>query len=307
MAENTARCKRALVTGATGYVGSNVVTGLFNQGWKVEVIVRPSSNLDLLSDIRNNISVHVFNGDMKHMLEIVDISSPDVVFHIASMVIGEHKPNQVQDLISSNVTFGAQLLEAMAANNIKNIVNTSTYWEHYENKEYSPVNLYGATKKAFRDILQYYVEVKDMLAITLELYDTYGPNDPRQKLLNLLLEKAVTGKSLAMSPGEQKVDLVHIDDVVRAYEVAAKILVDGKVEGHEVYGVASGQAVTLKELVAIFERLIGKKINIEWGGRDYRSREMMNTYNGYNRLPGWGAEISLESGMGALLSSGNHR
>lgn len=297
MAEQKLGHKRALVTGATGFVGSNLVRGLLNKGWMVDVIVRPSSSLEIFVDVKNNLSIHVFNGEMEQMSEIVLKSSPDVVFHVASMVVGEHESEQVVRIVSSNITFGSQLLEAMSLNGVSKFINTGTYWEHYENKHYSPVNLYAATKHAFQSILQYYVEAKGIKAVTLELFDPYGPNDPRPKLVNLLIRIAETGESLAMSPGEQKIDLVHIDDVVKAYIVVAKRLIDCKVEGHEIYGIGSGQPVTLKDVVAIIERQTGRKLNIEWGKRDYRSREVMLPYNGYDCIPGWRAKIKLYNGI----------
>lgn len=287
--------KRALVTGATGFVGSNLVRGLINKDWNVDVIVRSSSNLDVLDAVKNNLTIHSFDGGMEQMQEIVLKASPDMVFHLASMVLGEHKSSQIEGLISSNITFGSQLLEAMMINGISKFINTGTYWEHYENKQYSPVNLYAATKHAFQTILQYYVEAKGIEVVTLKLFDLYGPNDPRPKLLNLLMRIAETGEPLAMSLGEQKIDLVHIDDVVRAYEVAAMRLVNGKVEGHEVYGVGTFSPVTLKEIVTLLELKTKKKLNIDWGGRPYRSREVMEPWGTYETLPGWHPEINFRS------------
>lgn len=302
MVERKSDRKRALVTGATGFVGSNLVRGLISKGWKVDVIVRSSSRLDALEPGKDNLTIHVFNGEMERMLEIVLKATPDVVFHIASMVVGEHEPEQIESLVSSNITFGSQLLEAMSINGVSKFINTGTYWEHYENRQYSPANLYAATKYAYQAILQYYVEARGIEAITLKLFDPYGPNDPRPKLLNLLLRVAETGELLAMSPGEQKIDLVYIDDVVEAYEVAAKRLAAGEVEGHEIYGVGSGQAITLKELVGFFERETEKKVNIEWGERPYRDREVMMPWNQYKVLPGLGARVSFNKGLKSLFS-----
>jgi len=235
------------------------------------------------------------------MSEIVGQSSPQVVFHLASLVLGDHESDDVSALVSSNILLGTQLLEAMANNGIKYLINTGTYWEHYENKKYSPVNLYAATKHAFQDILQYYSEAKGINAITLKLFDPYGPNDPRPKLLNLLVKITKTGEKLAMSPGEQKIDFVHIDDVVQAYIVAAQRLLEGEDAEHEVYGVASGHPITLKELVKIVEEVTKKKLNIEWGGRHYRGREVMWPWNGYKPLPMWKPKTRLGDGILSLF------
>lgn len=293
--------KRALVTGATGYIGSNLVNTLIREGWGVGVIVRSSSSLKLISDVSDKIDVYEMSDASDCMLDIVGKAKPDVVFHVASMVLNEHKPEEVTALIASNITFGTQLLEAMVAHGIMRFINTGTYWEHYENKGYNPVNLYAATKRAFQDLLQFYVEARGVKAITLKLFDPYGPNDPRPKLLNLLMKIAKTGETLAMSLGEQKIDLVHVDDVVNAYLIAAQRLLEGKVQGHEQYGVGTGNPITLRVLASIIEEETGKKLNIDWGARPYREREVMKSCDHLTGLKGWDADISIEKGIAMML------
>ncbi len=293
--------KRALITGATGFTGSNLARKLLNHKWKVDVIVRPSSNMRLISDVQNNLTVFEFDGDTENLINIVSKSSPDIVIHIASLILSEHRSDQVESLIRSNVLFGTQLLEAMSIVGVRSLINTSTFWEHYEGNNYNPVNLYAATKHAFGNILKFYVEAKQISAITLKLFDTYGPNDPRPKLLNLLLRAAETGEPLAMSPGEQQIDLVHIDDVVQAYTTAAQRLLDGKVNGHESYGVTSGNPISLKELVALLEKQIGKKINIAWGKRPYRTREVMQLWSREGTIDGWSPKIKLIDRLRQLI------
>ncbi|WP_287962491.1 NAD-dependent epimerase/dehydratase family protein [Alcanivorax sp.] len=293
--------KKALVTGATGFIGSHLVRALLRNGWEVDVIVRPCSSLSMLTDVEARIGTCEHAGDMQGMLDIVTVSKPDVVFHVASLFLSNHQSEQVEELIRSNVLFGTQLLEAMAASGVRKMVNTSTNWEHYEGKDYSPVNLYAATKRAFQDILQYYVEAKGVQAITLKLFDSYGPNDPRPKLLKLLLEAANTGKPLALSPGEQKIDLVHVDDVASAYLVAAERLLSRKVTECECYGVYSGKAVSIRELVRFVEEKTGRTLHVCWGGRGYRSREVMEPYYGLNPPPGWSPKHTLEQGLESLL------
>lgn len=293
--------KKALVTGATGFIGSRLVRGLLRDGWQVDALVRPTSTLVRLSGVDKEIGLLLFDGKTTTMLELVVNSSPDVVFHAASLFVSEHQPEQIESLIRSNVLLGTQLLEAMAKAGCKYLVNTSTSWEHYENKDYSPVNLYAATKRAFQDILQFYVEANGIRAITLKLFDTYGPDDPRPKLINLLLQAAATGEPLSLSPGEQKLNLVHVDDVVAAYSIAAQRLLEGRVHGHEVYGVGGGRPISLRQLVTLVEQVSGKKLNIKWGGRPYRKREVMEPASTYPLLPGWVPRWSLEAGLKSCI------
>jgi nucleoside-diphosphate-sugar epimerase len=150
----------ALVTGATGFVGSRLVKKLVCDGWVVHIIVRDGSKLTELKEIVGDIHIHEYDGSSSSMTEIVSSSNPSVVFHLASLFLSEHKSDQINDLIDSNITFGTQLLEAMVTCQVYNLVNTGTSWQHYQNEQYSPVNLYAATKQAFENIVQYYVEAR---------------------------------------------------------------------------------------------------------------------------------------------------
>lgn len=236
------------------------------------------------------------------MRGIVRNACPDVVFHLASWFLSEHQPKDIERLIESNLLFGTQLVEAITLEGMKYLVNTGTSWQHYENHDYSPVNLYAATKQAFETLLQFYVEARDLRVITLKLFDTYGTDDPRPKLINLLRRVAIEGESLAMSPGEQLVDLVHVDDVVRAFRMAGDRLVAGAVCGHECYAVSSTQPMRLREVVALAEFVLERRLPIDWGGRPYRDREVMRPWSG-NTIPGWKQVIPLRTGLSACLAA----
>lgn len=287
----------ALITGGAGYVGSFLAKRLVEEQWEVHVIVRAGSDLALLASVVKRVGLHVHDGSTDGMMHIMEAVKPSVVFHLASLFLAQHMPKDVVPLIQSNVVFATQLVEAMAQSNVRNLINTGTSWQHYENKSYSPVCLYAATKQAFEALLQYYVEARFIKAITLELCDTYGPNDPRPKLFHLLRKISESGETLAMSPGEQMLDIVYIDDVIDAYLLSAERLLNKDGGMQERYTVSSGKPISLKGVVASFEKLKGKKLSIQWGGRPYREREVMSAWDRGNKLPGWTAKMSLEAGL----------
>ena len=160
---------------------------------------------------------------MTSLLEAVSVCRPDVVVHLASLFLAQHNQNQVQALIDSNISFGALMLEAMIANSVFAFINTSSVWLHYNNEDYNPANLYASTKKAFSDVLRYYTEATPLKAITLELPDTYGPNDPRRKIVSILVESIQKREHISLTAGEQFLDLVHVDDIVDAFRLAANV------------------------------------------------------------------------------------
>lgn len=295
--------KIALVTGSSGYIGSQLVQHLLRDNWCVHLITRNSVEIEDSTYIKNKY-FHIYDGKWKSLDRAVTLSRPDVVFHLASLVIVEHQSNQIDSLINSNVLFGTQLLESCARNGVKHFINTGTSWQHYRENLYDPVCLYAATKQAFEDILDYYVDAYQMQVITLKLFDTYGPHDPRSKLVNLLLRSLQSGEKIEMSPGEQLLDLVHIDDVIRAYLLCAKELEESKEKySHTRYAVSSGHAISVRSLVDLIEKLCQKKINAVFGGRPYRQREVMFPWRGGNRPREWIPQVSLTDGLISVIES----
>ncbi|VVS90862.1 NAD-dependent epimerase/dehydratase family protein [Desulfoluna spongiiphila] len=274
----------ALLTGATGFVGSHLCRRLLNDGWEVHAIVRSSSNYKLMHDTKNSVSLHTYDGSIQCMQRIVAKSNPIMIFHLASLFISRHDPTDIDEMIKSNITIGTHLADAAIQHNCLNFINTGTSWQHYQNETYNPVNLYAATKQAFEDILKYYSEAYKLKVITLKLFDTYGPDDPRPKLMNLLQKAADTGQTLDMSPGDQLVDLVYIDYVVDKFCIAADKLLKSNSRPEGSYGVGTGNPISIKWLVKKIETEKGKKINVNWGAIPYRFREVMVPWSSFEIL-----------------------
>ncbi|MBW1712355.1 MAG: NAD(P)-dependent oxidoreductase, partial [Deltaproteobacteria bacterium] len=288
---------RALVSGASGFVGGHLVRRLAREGQEVHAILRPSSQAGRLAEIKGLV-IHCHDGTTAGLIRIVEAARPEVVFHLASLFVAEHSWPDLAPLIESNVLFGAQLAEAMAACQVTRLVNTGTAWQHYQDRDYSPVCLYAATKQALEDILRFYVEAAGLRVITLKLFDTYGPDDHRPKLFSALSRAAAEGQTLALSPGEQLLDLVHVEDVVEAFVLAARRLLAGQAEQMETYAVSSAAPLPLRQVVETYLKATGRRLSLDWGGRPYRAREVMVPWSKGQRLPGWGPKIGLEEGLG---------
>lgn len=288
--------KRAIVTGATGFVGSNLCRKLLNQGWEVGIIADSRFGFKNVEDIKNQLSI-LEDISLEGITNFFQDYRAHVVFHLASLFIAEHESKQVENLIDSNLKFGSYILEAMRNSDTKLIINTGTSWQHYHTNDYNPVCLYAATKEAFMDILKYYVEGEELRTITLKLFDTYGENDKRPKLINLLNKFAEEKTELNMSKGEQMLDLVHVDDVTEAFINAFEYLDEQKEIKYEEFGVSSGREIKLKEVIEIFEEISQKKINVNWGAKPYRKREVMKLWTNFEKLPNWECKISIEEGL----------
>lgn len=293
---------KILVTGATGFIGNHLSRRLLKNGHSICAVLRNESASAGLK--RRGIDYFVDPGDTEELIEYFSKEKFDGCVHLASCFIVEHKPADIPDLINSNLLFSTRVLEASARTDVNWFINTGTFWQHYENNEYSPVNLYAATKQAFEAIIRYYSDIFSINIVTLKLNDSYGPEDVRPKIFKLWSDIAESGETLEMSPGGQLVDFTHVYDIVDAYIRMIEILENedpGNYRGRS-YAVSSGSPIKLKELAEVFSRVTNKKLNIKWGKRPYRKREVMVPWSKGERVPGWGPKISLEEGISGLFN-----
>lgn len=284
-----------LLSGATGFIGTHLRTRLLDEGHTLTVILTPSS-----TPISNPaITSYVYDSDIDHLASFTEGGHFDGVIHLASLFLAQHKMSDIQGLINSNVLFATSLLEAATKAKIPWFINTGTFWQHFENRDYSPVNLYAATKQAFEDIAKYYYETSPVNFVTIKLCDTFGPNDPRPKIFNLWLKNSQSQETLDMSPGEQQIDISYIDNVIDGYVQLIKRLskdTTRKLSGRS-YAISSAERMTLKELSILFEKVTGTKLHINWGGKPYRPREVMVPWNKGEKIPEWESRISIAEGI----------
>ncbi len=300
----------AIVTGATGYVGQSLANALFDANWTVYCVVRNRlAALETLAVPGSNIIV--YDGSYESLLQLPDChDSQAVLFHLASQASYDCPGENVTQMLEANITFGTQLLEAMGQLGVDKLINTGSYWQYDQTGGYDPVCLYAATKQAFDNIIQYYTDSRNINCITLTLFEVYGINDPRKKLLALLAHAKSVDAPIQLSPGLQKLDMTYISDVTAAYQIAAQQLMstrEGKV--NQCYAINSGTTVTLQQLISQYEQVHDTQLNIAWGARPYRQNEVMSPWQPApeDHLKGWQALVGLKEGLAMIKDNENKK
>ncbi len=297
---------RVLITGASGYVGSNLAQYLTkSDGYKVFALVRPTSDTSRLKMMGHKVELIEYALTPDSIEQAVAQAHPDVVVHLAALMILSPRPDQIKQLIDANILFGTLLVDAMVHHEARAMVNTGTFWEHMDDMEhYCPVNLYASSKRAFQDILKYYECAEYLRFITLELHSVYGPYDPRPKILSLFKKSAISSEPVKLSPGNQVLDFVHIDDVVRAYEKAMWYVYNNKDCSSATVPIGSGNGLSLRKMAEVYEDCIKRPLNIEWEGISYRPREVMKSIANLGpakEILGWQPDFDIKSGIEHML------
>lgn len=302
---------RALITGATGYIGTALARHLHTAKWEVHTLLRASSDPAHLGAAVQDITCHrIDESEGGAAVALVEAVQPDCVFHLASRIQPSHTASDIRPLLASNIALGVELLEGIARINADRqsassvLVAAGTYWAHGERGEGAPNSLYAASKHAFEAFLPFYSQHRGVPCCSLLLYDVYGPRDPRGKLIPTLVESALSKQSspLAMSPGDQLLDLVYQDDVVRGFVIAAEGLRAGSIDAGR-YRLDSGERVSLKALVEKIATIAGHAPAVEFGARPYPGNQIMVPLGTGPRLPGWDPAVSLAQGLQTLLSA----
>lgn len=294
---------RAIITGATGYIGSRLANYLLNLGWEIHIITKQNFDSSNIENIKEKLHIFQYNNDINNLVNYFTLIKADVVFHLAAAVITNYTVNDIPTLIQSNIQFGTDILEAMKISHTPLLINTGSYWQNYNSNNYNPVDLYAATKEAFEKIIVYYTELKYIRCINLRLFDIYGEDDKRPKLLNKLCEIAGSEITLDISPGEQFLDMVHVSDVCKAYLLAYNYLKTNMCITNETYGIYTGKQYQLKDIIHMLQNLLGKSINVNLGGKKYKEREIMRPNYCFKMLPGWHSEIELKEGLKLLITN----
>ncbi|MDB4533098.1 NAD-dependent epimerase/dehydratase family protein [bacterium] len=265
--------KRIVVSGGAGFVGQHLVRNLVQSGERPIVIVRPDSDTSALDALAENVDCWIYDGTYHSLQECFTKWDIGTVYHLATRFLADHQPDDIDDLIESNITFGVKLADVMTKNGVGKFINASTSWQYYHSEEYRPLNLYAALKRAFEDTLAYYSDAKNLRVANVILFDNYGENDQRPKLIPLLLSKKLGDTTVELSPGQQLMDIVHVDQVAGALLTASRRLDQGG-EKFRRYIAASGRPQHLREVVKGFCELHGIQPDLNWGAKDYREREV---------------------------------
>lgn len=298
---------RVLLTGATGFVGRHLARSLVARGVTVVALVRPGSRRTVPPGVVA-VPVPESAADLE---AAVRAARPHVCVHLATHFVAQHRPDDVATLLEANVVFGARLAEALVAVSGIPLVDVGTVWEHVDNDRYQPANLYAASKQALADLLVAYSLRQGLPLARITLTDTYGPDDDRPRLVPLLVSAASTGADVPLSSGTQLIDLVHVTDVVEAFELMIARLTDEHdplvpvPDGTTRVGLSSGAPVTVRELVATLDRLSGRPLAVRWGARPDRKVEMRQPWDPGPPLAGWRPRVGLEAGLRALLTPGS--
>lgn len=287
-----------LLTGATGFIGSHLLESLLQQGFKVSIIKRTTSNTWRINHLIDQISIYDY--DREELEQVFKEGSIDTVIHLATCYRKYESASDIDEMTRANIAFPSELLVQGAKYGVSQFINTGTYFEYdcsvqpvSESANLKPFNYYAATKTAFEGILKSYSEA--LKISTLRLFSPYGAKD-NNKLIPMLIKKGFSGEKISLSEGFQKIDPIYVDDIVSAY-LRCIDLADNET-GYDVFNIGSGQSNSIRDIVSVIEEKLGRSLSVEWGEKSLNDYECVYADTAKARkYLGWTPVYSLSQGV----------
>lgn len=308
-------CRRALITGGAGLVGSHIADLLAKEGVDEIVILDDFSRgrSENLATARAHGSITLVEGDIRDQRLVEELMGGiDVVFHQAAMRITQcAKDPRLAFEVLARGTFN--VLEAAVRARVKKVVAASSasiygMAEQFPTPEthhgYDNRTLYGAAKLFNEGLLRSFNEMYGLPYVALRYFNVYGPRmdtyGAYTEVMIRWMERLAEGKPcLILGDGTETMDFVYIEDVARANVLAAK-----SARSDEVFNVASGTETSLNELAAAMGRAMGVILPPEYGpARKVNPvpRRLADTRQAERSL-GFRAQVGLEDGLRELVS-----
>ncbi len=262
----------ALVTGGAGFIGSHLVERLLADGARVRVLDNFSTgaraNLGFAPRFRRHLEV--LRGDIRNLSVVLRAArGARVIFHQAAM---RSVPRSVKDPLganANNVDGTLNVLEAARRCRVPRVVyasSSSVYGDRpdlpkREDQSPAPVSPYAASKAAGEQYAAIWTRLYGVETVGLRYFNVFGPRqDPKSEYAAVIPRFILWGLSRRPleihGDGTQSRDFTYIDNVVEANILAAKA---PAVPG-EVFNVGCGRRVSLLEIVAKLEAIVGRRL-----------------------------------------------
>jgi UDP-glucose 4-epimerase len=315
---------KVLISGGAGFVGSTIASACLDDG--IEPII-----LDNLSVGRIEFTAGraFYLGDIcdGQMIDQIFRDHPEIatVVHCAALIQVPESVSQPLRYYQENVAKTLDFLGHILRNDCERLIFSSTAAVYgsgvdftvSEESDIEPKSPYARTKAMAESILQDVVAASDLRALSLRYFNLIGA-DPLMRtglqhrrpshLLGKLIEAteddavfSITGVGWPTKDGTGVRDFVHVWDVARAHVAAIRrfdAIVKPGGQRHAVINLGTGQATTVREMVAAYQETIGQKLPIvEVGPRPGDVAGAYTLVDRAHELLGWRAEQTIEDGI----------
>lgn len=307
--------KRALVTGAGGFIGSHLTERLAASGYDVKAFVHYNSRnfRGWLEHCECRDRIEVISGDIRDADIMRNIMSDiDIVFHLAALIGIPYSYYSPEAYVETNFKGTLNILQTAKDSDVKKIVITSTS-EVYgtaqsipidEAHPINPQSPYAATKAAADFLALSFYRSFDLPVTIVRPFNTYGPRQSARAIIPTIITQIVSGKeNIKLGALNSTRDLTFVKDTVSGFIRAA----ENKKSTGSIINIGSNFEISIGELVKLISKIMKKSVRVEIDNMRKRPKnsevERLWADNGKaRRLLGWAPEYTLEEGLKKTVS-----
>lgn len=292
---------KIFLTGATGFIGSYVLSALLERGHEVAVLVRKESDCWRIQAMMNQLIVICGDlADTRSYQNELKAFKPQCVVHAAWFGVGNTHRNDERQIL--NVMHSVELLQVAADVGVQHFVGFGSQAEYgpkrkaiNERASLKPTTLYGSSKLATYQLCKTLCEHDGLRFAWLRLFSTYGPKDDAHWMIPYLILKLLAGEKPRLTQGLQHWDYCHVADVADA---VAHVIEHPKASGP--FNIGSGSIYTIQSIVEKIRDLIEPGVSLRFGELPYRSDQVMHLEADISRITrqtGWVPKVILDEGL----------
>jgi len=250
--------KKILITGSTGFIGSHIKEYLLEKNYFVIDILR-KKNKKKIKKIYKNYKPIFYNNiyDLEKKIKKIKYN---IIINCATFYSKNYDCKTVLELIKTNILFSTLIIIGNQKN-LKKIINFDTMMQHSINENFNPMNVYAITKFAHKNISKFIISKnKNIKFYNFKLYETFGLNDKRNKLIPSIIKNYKKNKLTNIISNNLEMNFTNINNIIQIIE---KILNKNLYTPKE-YILKNYKSVNIRELINECNQKLKKKIKVKY-------------------------------------------
>lgn len=289
--------KTAIVTGASGFLGSHLAKRLVGEGWSVHTTSRHER-----SDLQRDYLHHAV--DLSCMSSANDLLSkvrPQLIVHLAGSVSADPSLDLLVPTFRSHVVSAVNLISLLGKAHFERLVLTGSLTEASDDALSSP---YAVAKKSVGLYAKTMRELHELPIVSVRPFMTYGPKQSISKVIPYVITSLLSGDRPQLSSGSWTADWIYVDDVVNGIFRAAtrSPLPEFDID------LGSGSLVSLKEVLSLVATIMGQQDSLDFGAKRDRPLENVRVadVDATQKAIDWIPRISLKEGLSRTIDYYRH-
>lgn len=245
-----------LVLGASGYLGTKLVSKLLDEGYQVTGTKRKHS--DLSKACTEKVKWIPASADaIETAIKYTDFDS------VINMSCNYGKGNGLDgSVLEANIEFPLRILNKAVEAGIKKFITIGTGLP-------DDLNMYSFSKKMFSEFGKFYAKKCDIAFCNARLEMFYGADEPKDRFLPDIIQRMIRGEEVNLTIGTQRRDIVAVKDII----YAVLLILESPIDGYREIPVGTGIAPTISDIAGFIWNETGKRSRLNFGAVPMRTDE----------------------------------